>query len=77
MMSDEIVIFFRMKTLIDDHASDAEAMLQDLDSKSFPEVILQLITLKRYSCLFDSGAPAKLRAAKQSPILLKERKGKP
>ncbi|XP_020605503.1 E3 ubiquitin-protein ligase TRAIP-like [Orbicella faveolata] len=37
----------RMKTLIDDHASDAEAMLQDLDSNSFPEVILQLITLKR------------------------------
>lgn len=36
-----------MKTLIDDHASDAEAMLQDLDSNSFPEVILQLITLKR------------------------------
>ena len=41
------IVIFRMKTLIDDHASDAEAMLQDLDSNSFPEVILQLITLKR------------------------------
>ncbi|KAJ7394665.1 hypothetical protein OS493_000486 [Desmophyllum pertusum] len=37
----------RMKTLIDEHTSDAEDMLQNLDSKSFPEVILQLITLKR------------------------------
>ena len=37
-----------MKVLIDEHASDAEAMLRNLDSKSFPEVIVQLITLKKY-----------------------------
>lgn len=37
----------RMKVLIDEHTSDAEAMLRNLDSKSFPEVIVQLITLKK------------------------------
>lgn len=37
----------RMKVLIDEHTSEAEAMLRDLDSKSFPEVIVQLITLKK------------------------------
>ena len=36
-----------MKVLIDEHTSEAEAMLRDLDSKSFPEVIVQLITLKK------------------------------
>ncbi|KAL9970093.1 hypothetical protein ACROYT_G022415 [Oculina patagonica] len=44
-----------MKTLIDDNTSDAEAMLQDLDSKSFPEVILQLITLKRKDNAIHQG----------------------
>lgn len=37
----------RMRILIDEHTSEAEDMLQQLDAKSFPEVILQLITLKR------------------------------
>lgn len=39
--------FKRMKILIEEHTSEAEDMLQQLDAKSFPEVILQLITLKR------------------------------
>ncbi|XP_073239069.1 E3 ubiquitin-protein ligase TRAIP-like [Porites lutea] len=37
----------RMKVLIDDNSRDAEAMLRSLDSKSFPEVIVQLVTLKK------------------------------
>lgn len=36
-----------MRILIDEHTSEAEDMLQQLDAKSFPEIILQLITLKR------------------------------
>lgn len=41
------VAFYSMRILIDEHTSEAEDMLQQLDAKSFPEVILQLITLKR------------------------------
>lgn len=42
-----VCCFGRMKVLIDEHSSEAEAMLRNLDSKSFPEVIVQLITLKK------------------------------
>ncbi|XP_074627248.1 E3 ubiquitin-protein ligase TRAIP-like isoform X1 [Acropora palmata] len=37
----------RMKVLIDEHTDEAETMLRNLDATSFPEVIVQLITLKR------------------------------
>lgn len=36
-----------MKVLIDEHTDEAETMLRNLDATSFPEVIVQLITLKR------------------------------